>query len=394
MEGAALRVSEEILASVERRVEELAEKIEGSPFKSAGFVDGSNVVDERRGAYVAVFSVASIVLDSGRLRPVSHGSRHPLVARIVPKGFGEQRANLYMSILELLSAARLVRSGVEAVFLDGSYVSEMMVVFGYPRDVYEEAQGLVDREAAESYAGEAAGLVEEALGSEGVKGAAKLFEGVSGLAWRLYTRLGGGVGGVEKRVLLDYSYVFAEVAVYLEALRSLLTAGRESGVPLFWVAKDADTDQLAEKEGVGGWLNDVTLLDYAWRRLEGVYTVLEGREFGRPKPCAAPGKLVEELFAKWRRYRVAYFKLRLHGPVLQMTFPGYVGEDEAREALATLSSLAESRGYPKPLSYVHNMAVLNPELARLVGDELYKRAESPVLKAMLAPSGRVQAGLR
>lgn len=394
MERALLHVSEELLRGVEARVSQRAQPIVGEALGRTGYVDGSNVLDERRSVHLAMFSVASVILSGGRLSALARGASQPVVSIIVPKSYGEQRANLYMSLIELLAARRVLDAGVDSVFLDGSLVSEIMVIFSHPRDVVEKLR----RERGEwldlfpGHALEKVSLEVEDLTPGPI---ARLLREISEKAWQLYNmRASGGEAGATRKNLLDFAYVYVETTVYLEALKRLLLMSRDLGVPVFWVAKDSETSSLVEAEGLEGWLNDVTLLDYAWRDLEDAYMTIKGNKFGDPRPCAANYTLVQELFREWGNYSISYFKLRKMGPVLQMTYPEHVGEDQVLSALATLKEVSESRGYPKPLSYVHHLAVLNPEVARLVADEIYRRTEDSIVRAAYAPTGRAKAGLR
>lgn len=392
-----LKAVESVISEVEERVKSLMKPIEGERFRRSGFVDGSYVLDERRGAYLLAVSVASIVVDGNRMEGVAKGSSRPLVALLIPKSYGESRAGLLMSTLEILSALDLASRGAEAVFLDGSFVSEMLVPFGHARDAYErfDLAARVDPALLDSYGEKAAGFVEEVAGDDPLASMSALLDRLAACASGLYRELSSGSFDVRSRKeALDFAVVYVETTAYLAALKLLLEECSSSGTAPFWVAKDAESRYIVEREGVAGWLNDLALLDYAWRESEAVYAALEGSEFGRPKPCAIWPRLLTEVFSKWNKYGVAYFKLSKLGAVAQMTYPGFVGRESVERALATLLALSDRRGYPRPLSYVHHIAVLNPEFARVVGDELYKREESQLVKSVLAPSGRASAGLR
>lgn len=392
-----LSAIESVITEVEKRVKSLMKPIEGERFRRAGFVDGSYALEERRGAYLLALSAASLLVDGDRLEGVLRGSSKPLAALLIPKSYGESRASLLMSTLELLSALDLARRGVEAVFLDGSYVSGMLVPFGYVRDVYESfvaATGL-DLESIDSYGEEAAGAVMEVAGGEPLASMSKLLDRLAACAGKLYGELGSrSPDQRSKKEALDFAVVYAESTAYLAALNLLLEECSSSGVAPFWVAKDAESRYIVEREGVVGWLNDLTLLDYAWRDGEAVYAVLEGSKFGRPKPCAAWPRLLHEVFGRWSAYGVAYFKLKRVGAAAQMTYPAFVRQESVERALATLLALSDGKGYPRPLSYAHHIAVLNPEFAKIVADELYKREANQLVRSVLAPSGRALAGLR
>jgi len=396
--GPVLGLVESVIRGVEGRVRSLAKRIAGEPFARAGFVDGSYVMDERRGAYVLLLSTASVLVDGGRIEGVLRGSSRPHVALLVPKGFAESRAGLLMSMLELLAALDLVRRGVEAVFLDGSYVSEVMVPFGHARDAYENFAPLaaeLDGGPLERWGEEAARAAAEARGGDPLPSFASLLARLAACSSELYARIASEAPDLRSRKeALDFAVVYCETTAFMSLLDEFLGECSRRGVKPFWVAKDAESRYIVEREGVVGWLNDLTLLDYAWRDLDSAYASFEGERVHRPKPCAVWRPLLEGVYERWGGYGVTYFKLRRAGVVSQMTYPEFVEGGAVLSALATLHQLADGRGYPRPLSYVHHMAVLNPELARLVADELYRREQNPALRSMLAPSGRAAAGLR
>ncbi|MCX8180893.1 MAG: DNA double-strand break repair nuclease NurA [Thermofilaceae archaeon] len=393
-----LSTVESVIKKVEERVKSLANPIEGEQYSSVGFVDGSYVMDERRGVYVLALSAATILVEGGRMEGLLKGSSRPQVTVLIPKSFGEARASLLMSILELLGALDLVNRGVQAVFLDGSYVSELMVPFGHPRDAYEnftstfehKVDGILDKwgKAVEKAS-------ESAPAGEPLSAFSSLLKEVNACACELYTELvSSSDNQVSKKEALDFSFVFCESTAFLALLDNFLAACRNSSIYPYWVAKDAESRYVVEREGVEGWLNDLTLLDYSWKELDYAYTELEGKKLHRPKPCAVWEPILGKLYENWGENRVSYFKLAKVGPVSQMTYPRFAEGGAARTAVATLLTLADKRGYPRPLSYVHHIAVLNPELAKLLADELYRRENNPIVKYMLAPSGRVSAGLR
>ncbi|MEM0376250.1 MAG: DNA double-strand break repair nuclease NurA [Thermofilum sp.] len=386
-----------LLSEVEKRVEALARPISGEPFGKVGFVDGSYAMDERRGVYLLVLSAASLVVEGDRMEGVLKGSRRPHVLLLIPKSYAESRASLLMSIFELLGALDLVGRGVEAVFLDGSYVSEMMVPFSHARDAYENfsAASRVEPGTLEKWGEASAKAALEAAGGEPPRSLAKLLDDIALCSSELYGELCGESPDLRSvKEALDFAVVYCETTAYLALLDHFLRECGRRGVKPFWVAKDAESRYIVEREGVLGWLNDLSLLDYAWRGWESAYTLLKGVKIHKPKPCAVWAKLLDRVYGEWGGYGVGYFKLSRAGAVSQVTYPGFVPEDAVLSALATLLFLADRRGYPRPLSYVHHIAVLNPEFARLLADELYKRQANPILKSMLAPSGRVAAGLR
>ena len=389
---------EELIRGVEERVRRLASSLPQETLGSVGFVDGSYALEERRGAYLLALSVSSVAYRDGRVERILPGSSRPLLWLLVPKSHGESRAGQLMTMLELLAAMDLVRRGLDAVALDGSFTSEMMVPFGHARDVHEEAARLVSlrAEVVEEAGEKVSSFAAEAASRRDVLSAARtLLGGLLEVASKLYRELAGSAPDLRgRKEALDYAVVFAETTAYLALLEALLEAARSSSTALVWVAKDAESRYIVEREGLLGWLNDLSLLDYAWRAGERVYTLLEGVSFGRPKPCAAWSQLVSKLFREWGEYGVCYFKLARSGPVMQATFPSFVSGSAVAKLASTLAALSDQHGYPRPLSYAHHTAVLNPELAQVLADEMYRRSSNPLMRSVLAPSGRALAGLR
>lgn len=397
LSASMLRTIEEVIARVEEELRELAKPIDSERLSRAGFVDGSFALEERRGVYVLSLSAASLIVNGDRLEKLLPGSSKPLLAMLAPKSYGEARAGLLMSMLEVFAALDAIKTGVDAVFLDGSYVSEMMSPFGHPHDVRERLPELGRLHDIEDRYGErAASLVRGKLEGEGpLGGFSKLLREMSDLASSLYQEISAAASDdISKKEALDYSVVYVETTAYLAALNELLERCAELNTAPLWVAKDAESRFIVEERGVVGWLNDLSLLDYSWRAYDSAYIVVRGPPFGKPRLCAASSTLLNEVYSRWNSYAVLYFKLKRAGPVSQMTFPAFVSPDTAVEAVSMLRELSDQRGYPRPLSYVHHLAVLNPEMLRLMADELYKRERNPIIRSMLAPSGRAMAGLR
>lgn len=398
--GALAEKLVELLREAEERVRGLGREIRGDPLEHVGFVDGSYVLEERRGACLALFSAASLEVVRGEMRPRMGGNRKPIVHVLAPKSYSESRASLLMSVLELLAAIDLLRSGAEAVFLDGSYVSALMEPFGFAEKVYSAAlragKAALDTQLLNRVGADARRSVQSVLED---RDPYTQFTQILATIGRYASELYGGLYGAAeeprwRKEALDYSLVYLEETAYLTVLHSLLGEAESRGVSLYWVAKDTESRYITEREGVLGWLNDVMLLDYAWKGVGGVYTELKGQTFGRPKGLVAYRPLIDEVYAKWNEYSVVYFKLNRHGVVSQMTYPTALPAAPHR-ALATLSALSDKlHGYPRPLNYVHNVAVLDPALARVLADEMYRRrGPEDILRYMLAPSGRRMLGL-
>ena len=391
-----------LLENAEKEMRKRGEEIRGALLSRIGFVDGSYVFEERRGACLALFSAASLEVVGGEIKARMRGNKEPVVHVVVPKSYSESRIGLLMSILELLAAINLLRSGVEAVFLDGSYVSALMMPFGFAQEVYRRfnrekgAKLSVVEEKGESCFLEVTGSIENGEDWEPRRAFIEVLNIIGRYAGDLYRDICEAKSDEKAlKEALDFSVVYMEETAYLSALRLLLKTAEDRKSCVFWVAKDSESRYLTEREGLLGWLSDVMLLDYAWKGLGDVYVELTGVSFGKPKGLTACRKLIDEVYDTWNEYSVVYFKLGKAGIVSQMTYPTRVSENKLVDALATLSSLSDRlHGYPRPLNYVHNLAVLNPSLPRILADELYKRLKpDDILRFMLTPSGRRLLGL-
>ena len=392
------RTLEDTLKEVESRVKKLCREVKGDGFTTIGFVDGSYVLEERRGACLALLSAATLIIEGERISRVMEGSKRPLIFPLIPRTYGESRMSLLMETFELVGGLDLIRRGVEAVFMDGSYVSGLMEPFTLSR-VVNDVIKKIDRNLLNEYGKQTFRSFKEIIAARNRDPwltFRDIIRVVGDSASELYENLEGLYGKtLGRREMLDLSMIYLETTAYLSSLRALLKEAEEKGVGLFWVAKDSESRYIVDKEGVKGWMNDLTLLDYAWRDKERVYLSFEDMKMGKPSVPVAYDRLLEEIYEKWGDHGVAYFKLSPRGAVIQTSYPENISKDTLSKALATLARLTDPlHGYPRPLNYVHNMTVLSQSLSRIIADEIYRKADrGTALKFILAPSGRGMIGL-
>ncbi len=414
--GKLLREAESAIGSVTQRVEEFEE------WSKLGFIDGSYAYDERRGAFVAVFSAALILATRTRagIRLSSRlgGSKEPVPFILLPRAYGESRCSVIMRTFELLAALDAIKQGAEHVYLDGSFLSLLLTPSGTTRWIYSDLTSLLPKEDVLSFFIPALRklslAVDEELDLVEEKGARSVFIELLRKTTRLvrdtyYDALrrirGASASIAAKRALLDYTALSFEEGAALATAYRLLEEASEREARLFWIAKDSDSRILAEALGLHGWYTDVSLLDYCWRRVgDAVLDVSRmarlspvGENFVKPEVkglLVEPG-LAKKLYRKWGAYKIFYFKLTRLSPVFQLSYPAAYGRSAGEEAIGALTELKDNKyGYPRPLAYVHHMAVVSSDLARLLGDEGWRRARSEFERTILSSPGRRLAGLR
>jgi len=414
---ADLRAVEQAVRQGVRGVEELPD-----PADSMSFVDGSFVLEERRGCSIVLLSVyaATASHEGIRLLEGAVGSERPLLVPIVPREGARGRASALMKLLEVTAAYRaLLDHEPQAVVLDGAYPS-----FVYPataaRVMYERLRRTLfsfDRKLGEAVCGWLTKQLTAAVSALSLN-ATRPFDAVGELLTTEYAFLDQMLNEVAERmpseaeaalpVLINFAAMAFEDSAALRMLRCLLETAEERGVCICWVAKDADSRYLFVETGGGVrrpvWVTDVALLDAAWRDFSFAYADAE-RLGGRLGALQNPGRgaflyhtyprrIFEDFLTdckggeRWCKYPVYYTKLSLRGPVLQLTTPICFASGIERVIAALRLWVESERGYPSPLVRVHHGAALSENAARLLGIHLYQRCEEQVLKAVLAPTGR------
>lgn len=398
------------LKSVERKIRYSAEKIEGKALDSIGFIDGSVVSEERRGAVFTAFSVASIVYDNNKYSLALPGSKRPIFHILIPKSYSESRSALLMRILELTEALRQVHSGVNTICMDGSYLTLLLTGYGYINELYTELRTAISTDEASAITD-----MLEKIGMQLIddisKDLVELKTGIPSTVYGFFTsflekisaHIDAALKSIEEEfgrerivpVLIDYISAYLELVPFFYISGLLLQKATIDGLNLVWISKESNSRFLAKLFGLRGWINDLVLIDSAWRGLENVYMVFEdATPVSKPRYPVAPRKLLDTVY-RWNRYLIIYSKFSRFSPSLQLSFPKETpAEDSFGDILYTLSQISEKKtGYPKPLNYVHNLAVLNPEVARIVAEKIW-RTSSGLQRSIMAPAGRVQVGLR
>lgn len=410
----------EILSIAEDRVLQASQDIEEwNEWRSSGFVDGSYVVDERKGALVTVFSAASLyVVKEGKMakiKGVMRGSKDPIPFILFPRFNSEARCSVLMKSLELITAMDLIRKGCEYVYVDGSYLSLLLSPSNIVRIIFKDIKNSLLNNIGNvvRYFKNFINRVNESLETTN-KNVRQIFtkllsilintvqESYKGLINDISVTMDPSL----RKNLFDYITLSLEENLLLALTNMLLEESEDRNGKIFWIAKDTESRSLADALGLIGWYTDTSLLDYIWRTRKEV--LLDISKIAPLKPVSPlrgtmvgnKGDLIYEpnvalrFYRKWGNYKIWYFKLSKTGTVLQLSYPARYGKSSGEEAISILYELRdEKHGYPKPLAYAHHIATLPQDLARLIGDESWKNARDPLIKSLLSSPGRRVSGL-
>ncbi|AKG39241.1 hypothetical protein MA03_08410 [Infirmifilum uzonense] len=402
-----------ILLEARERVEEPL-SIEGKPLEKLWFIDGSHAISERQGAFVSLFSVASLGVISRKYLEGLPGREHLLTHLIIPKVNGESRAALLMSSLEIMEALRASSMEMDAVIFDGSYLALLLSAYGSSSQLFSETlrsisgenvtlRSIVEDTDAGKIIDETVDtwierIVKERSMHGFYKSAYSIFTSIYDLAEKLHDKLASNKfieNKLGKRFLIDYTLFFAETTLYLRVLGSFLKHVEENDILPLWVAKESTSRFLSEILDLKSWLSDTVLLDSLWSGKEKVFIILESRENPKAlRPVNPPSEPVASretlsLVYRWNKFDIVYLKVSRHGPVLQASYPHDLASRERVEsALAALASLSDpKRGYPRPLSLVHHKTLIPGTLVEALAYKMWQSSQG-VLRGLLQPLGR------
>ena len=419
-------IVEEIAKSLNESIKELSSIInhylikeigEGTEI-SSGFVDGSNVFDERRGSIIVLLSAYGLIVrgSNGNIRMHNvigaNGARKPIAIVLFPRIYAETRIGILMRTLELLVARSIINQDVESVFLDGSYLSILLAPSGAARQSYrlliedlpeqlvKEVEDIVSKRLRELYL--KLDRIEYGNPYEGFMNIIDIMpEEYSSVINDILSVL-ENKKPIEK--VIDYSLLAIDENIGFYQLTKLLDESLRKNVRVYWIAKDTDSRFLARVNRLSTWITDVSLLDHLWANenivalrvndlvdLESISAWRTTRWMGQGSELVFEPLRALEFYSKWGKFDVWYFKLTRYGPVLQLTYPQRYGREAGIEALGVLRNLSDPKtGYPKPLILVHHATRLEERLAEGLGDTIWSRLENPLLKVLLARRARLR----
>jgi len=388
------------------------------------FTDGSNVVSERRGCGVAIFSSISIKYkrDNSGEEIVNFFQINPqdTILIILPKYYVSSRANTIMRGLEYITAYNLIDDDITFFVFDGSYVTSLIEPRASIRDLYTELIRIAKSLKPVKYNEiifEIIGIMEEKLyrrmqsifSVESDKIYKEFFAHYYTLFEETYNEI---ENTIDKSVLSaisgylqNYLFLFIEQNFVLSALKLLLDTLQRKNIPAIWISKDAEGRHLTRELKAISLSNDLALLDFILGNREFLpvsklvnlseiepdrVTIYEAKEVDNVgKVYATFQEFAETLYEDYRKYEIVYAKLG--GPVIQLSYPKKIVNIETlKDILGKLLTISKF-GYPQPLVYVHNRSLLRERMIKQLAEGIYKfceKSSSGFLCNLLKRSGR------
>ncbi len=395
------------------------------------FTDGSNVVSERRGCGVAIFSSISIsynVSDEG-FYVLDHSILGPekTLLILLPRFNLVSRANSIMRGLEYLTSLSLSVKEADMVVFDGSYVTSLLEPRKTVRDIYLDIRSML-REAygKDKYKGimyKLVSVIDRELNKEIVNKlkpskplefAEWFFSNYYKIFENIYETIQTETSISMKETLVskiqNYLFLLIEQTFTATALANVLNTSYEKNLPTVWISKDTESRIITRTYKSISLSNDTVLMDFVL----GPKTYLKVSEIADLSEVSAdkftiaqeedinfidrsysiPMSLVSEIYLKFSEYEVVYGKLGgINSPTIQLTYPRNLlkknGEDELDRVLIALLKTSKY-GYPDPLRVVHQRSTLREKSIKIISDGLYRacKDKDEIMCALLRDSGR------
>jgi len=394
------------------------------------FTDGSNVLSERRGCGVSIFSSISImysvsddgfyVLDNCMLGP----ERTLLI--LLPRFNLVSRANSIMRGLEYLTALSLLTKGADMIVFDGSYVTSLLEPRKTVRDIYldirsllREAYGdkykeimyklvsIIDRELDER-------IVRKLRPSKPLEFADWFFTNYYKVFENIYEILRTESQISMKETLVskiqNYLFLLIEQTFTATALATVLNYSHEKHLPVIWISKDTESRIITRAYRSISLSNDTVLMDFVlgpkkYLRVSEItdlsevsadrFTIAQKEDINYiDRSYSIPMVLVTKIYVNFSEYEVVYGKLGgTNSPTIQLTFPKDLMRNEERDMLDVVLSVllkTSKYGYPDPLRVVHQRSTLREKSIKIISDGLYRSCKDrdEILCALLRDSGR------
>lgn len=356
------------------------------------FTDGSNVLSERRGCGVALFSAVSILYNRSNLeKKVLRSfiiSPEETLFIILPKFNLTSRINTIMRGFEYLSALSIFQNDVDLVVFDGSYVTSLIEPRAVSREYFSDIVRIANALSPKNYSEVIFSMVnkmDDLLGKQ----LDSLFSETGKLGeiykmflknyYKMYSEMYEEVKeilkgqlDVLKSTVQNYIFSLIEQNFSIKALSLIIKKAEEMKIPVIWVSKDSESRLLTKILASITLSNDLSLLDFIlednqYINVSGIselseiephrMTIKKKEEIGKTgKTYGVLRDLADSFYSTYSEYDVTYSKIG--GPVLQLTYPKkLVSPRRIDEILSYLRSIS-IMGYPEPLIFVHNRSIL------------------------------------
>jgi len=383
--------------------------------------DGSNVIVERRGGAISLFSVVSLVYSHRNNKDVVESVMEldpsQTLFVIIPKYSVISRANILMRAFEYLVTCSILdkNNEIDYVLLDGSFSSVLLDPMRIILPIYDNLRYLIPSEDLR------ASILLKL--SEKIKDKMIEFSNIDPLKLssiflsRYYQIIEDIIENFMNIVPEGAKITFQHYAIsVLEqsfagmALSRLIEKANSLKKPVIWISKDSESRILSKKYGIFGLFNDLTLLDFILRKDE--YLVLNDfidippinerrlRFISRidDKKIEIPiiaRDLISAIYSNYGYYKITYVKFLNF--VIQLSFPTKLGNyiDDLSIFLSNLRSISKL-GYPEPLIITHYRTKINQRLIENISEGLYEKCKerrNDILCNAISDSGRRKIGL-
>lgn len=379
--------------------------------------DGSNVICERRGSTIILFSAISITFmyDGGRYRVVNYSEADPseFLFIAIPKFASVSRANTLMRSLEYEVTLSEIGKNKEKdlVIMDGSYASTLLDSGRILNQVYKDLSDLYHGRR-----NELAGIlrdVEKVMDTiiakleneKPLERARKFFENYYLYVDTLSAKVMDKVLPAARISLLNFIIMSLEQSYALLCLRELIEACRKRNILLAWISKDSESRILSKNFGSFSLLNDITIMDIVLDKDK--YIILN--EIVNIPPITkkwlmtkianrdiyfVPRRLADTIYDNYGEYLTAYPKYLDYS--IQITAPKLMVDQDKMDIIVSMLKHLSPLGYPEPLLLVHNRTKIAKKLVENISEGLYQRIKgkiSPLIRNMIGDIGRQRIGI-
>ena len=386
------------------------------------FTDGSNVISERRGAAIALFSATSLVYDyyNGSKKVLATFELDPAKTLFIfiPKFAVTSRANTLMRAFEYVVTINALSrsSGVDYIVLDGSYISTLLDPMRIISPIYHD---LVD-----VFSGKKDLLIkilfdlenELKLVIKNLESAADASSIIDIFINNYYSYIDQIIANFDERIpenakITFHNYVVSvlEQSFAVFCLSKLFEIAKKFGVAIIWLSKDSESRILAKNYSAFSLLNDISILDFLLDTNE--YLILndlieippiderrmkfiERQGTKEWEIYVIPRELTEAIYSECGAYTIVYAKFSDFA--IQFSYPTTLNKQlNLTRFLVDLRNISDL-GYPEPLIIVHNRTVLRQKLIENLSEGLYEKCREKgdsIICNIIGDRGRRKIGI-
>lgn len=386
------------------------------------FTDGSNVVAERRGAGLAVFSATSLVYEITQ-GAISFQNRYiltpdNLLLLLVPRFYLGTRANMIMRGLEYIASLYAIQgeNGVSLAVYDGSYSSTLLSAQWGIEHLYRDLRRLLNEDkqlilnVCNSVSKDVKKFLDEVFSSvRPHKIVQKFFVGYPKTIVDVYeaTKQSNEIPSEADIALLNFIAMFIENNFAFWALKKLFEEAKKNNIFLLWINKEPESRVLTKKvrNKAVSVFTDVVVLDYSLGK--GDYIIFKAvpeikaenmyveAKFRNSSTHALIPNVAKYIYGNYGRYTIVYVKYRDY--TIQFSYPqGLVDEDGYPLRLIKTFESISPNGYPIPLQHAHTTTAIRLRLADIIADSILNSAKgeyAKLLRLLIGVTGRRLAGV-